>query len=135
MTRKILIISILFLFQIIAQNEGIDPDLPISGVINSIDGIYLIYNDGYIQVEQNDAYEEYYRKIYNDSTIVNPNTIIGGNLNFNIIPFLNLENGNYEKFNFDEPFTFGHFIQINDHNNFRITEFGHHILDSLKTSE
>ena len=130
---KTILILICFTTIIFAQDNELDPNIPISGVINSIDGIYLIYDHGFIQLDQNDTYEEYYRKIYNDSTIVNPNTIIQGNYNLSFIPYLNFQNKQYEEYTLDEPLKFGHLIQINPHGSYKITEFGHHILDSLKT--
>lgn len=132
---KTVLILIFFTITTFAQDDGIDPNIPISGVINSIDGIYLIYGNGFIELDQNDSYEEYYRRIYNDSTIVNPNTVIQGNYNISFIPYLDFQNKHYEEYSLDEPLKFGHLIQVNAYGYYRLTEFGHHILDSLKTSK
>lgn len=61
---------------------------------------YIFYgNEGYLLTDnymvkfksENDPWQEYYRKIYNDTTIINPNTIIEPPaLPVNIYPLLDL---------------------------------------------
>ncbi|MCB9247500.1 MAG: hypothetical protein H6613_02655 [Ignavibacteriales bacterium] len=66
-----------------------------------------------MRITENDSYIEYYKNIYNDSTIVNPNTEIKNNINLNIIPFLSPQI-NQQKYDFSEPLQMGIFIQTDE---------------------
>jgi len=129
--KKIFLILLACSIQLFSQNDVLDSNLPISGIISSNEGVFLIYNDGYIQLEQNDTYEEYYRRIYNDSTIVNPNTEIRGKYNLNLVPYIYTENNN-DELKFEDPLKFGLILNLNNANKYELTSFGFHILDSLK---
>ncbi|MDX1699885.1 MAG: hypothetical protein R3250_04660, partial [Melioribacteraceae bacterium] len=75
--KIILSLFLLFSLKISAQNNNIEDSL-VKGFVSSESGNYLIVEDGYIELPASDPYEEYYRMVYNDSTIVNPNTVISG---------------------------------------------------------
>ncbi len=78
---KLIIMSILFLISLEAQEQKI------YGLIDNGTEKFIITENGIIKSE-NDAYLEYYRKIYGDSTIINPNTILNSK-SMKIIPLIN----------------------------------------------
>ncbi len=83
------------------------------GFINDANGKIIVTDKGYFLIKNRDPYEEYYRRIYKDSTIVNPNKVINGN-NFevNFIPIIynkNLLNGFHR---FHRKFNLGEIITI-----------------------
>ena len=74
--KKLYVIIILYPFFCFGQISSINLDQNVSGLISTSDGVYLILEQGFMQISQTDIYTEYYREIYNDSTLVNPNTEI-----------------------------------------------------------
>lgn len=101
-------------------------------IIYSGDEIFLMVDDGFLKINQTDSYEEYYRKIYNDSTITNPNTILNSNVDLNIIPFINLSSKT-KKHRFKNPLELGVFLSPNAPNGYIITPYAQGLIDSIKT--
>ena len=130
MLKKLLIIFILTPIFLFCQEYIFDENEIIYGIINSEKGTYLILEKGFIRINENDAYVEYYKKIYNDSTIVNPNTEIKSNINLNIIPFLSPQI-NQQKFDFSEPLKMGIFVQTDKFGYLNLTPYAKEYLDSI----
>ena len=81
-------------------------------------------------LKSNDDYIEYYREIYKDSTITNPNTEIKSEYSVNFIPYL-MPSQNDNVTNFDEPKNLGILIQLNKSNEYILTDYGINLFDSL----
>jgi hypothetical protein len=129
---KILLLQMFVLVNIvIGQKDLTDRQNLIKGLISTNQGIFLVLEDGYAKVENYDAYQEYYRAIYNDSTIVNPNMEIRGNYQLKIFPYLIPTIESEKCYMFNEPIEFGLFFQLNNSNNYELSEFGKSYLDSL----
>jgi len=75
---------------------------------------------------------QYYRKIYNDTTISNPNTEIKNDYSLNIIPYVVLSTENLNEYNFAEPIKFGLFFQPDVNNQYHLSKYGKDLLDSLQ---
>ena len=130
-----LVFLILFIYSTnYAQNSNILPDENIIGLVHSSEGIFLELENGFIQLESYDVWEEYYRMIYNDSTIVNPNTEIKNDIDLNIIPFI-LPQTTQRKIEFSEPLALGLFLEFNDYGQLSLTSFGNEVVDSLTVDE
>lgn len=127
---KLLFISILFFSSNLFSQEIENLEQNVVGMINSNGEIYLVLENGFLKLENEDAYIEYYRKIYNDSTITNPNTEIKENYSLNFFPYL-IPTQNDFKIDFDQPMNLGVLIQLNKSNNYNLTSFGENIIDSL----
>ena len=80
--RFIFILLVLFIFDALAQENQI------YGLIDNGGEKYLISDSGLISTD-NDVYLEYYKSIYGDSTITNPNLVLN-NKSFKIIPVINM---------------------------------------------
>lgn len=128
---KILLI-ILFSFPFILQSQVTENDngQMVHGIMTSNGIAYLVLNKGFIEIDETNLYTEYYRKIYNDSTLTNPNTIIKQDFNLNIIPFI-LPDANTKKINFSEPLNIGLFINFNESGVYNLTTYANEIIDSL----
>ena len=129
---KSLIVLIFFPFLLIAQNYAIDLDEKVNGILTSDEGTYLILNQGFMQISKIDIYTEYYRQIYNDSTLVNPNTELKDDFSLTIIPYLTPSTFN-DRINFSEPINLGFFIQLNKSGEYEFTSFGEPYIDSLRS--
>lgn len=112
------------------QVVGYDNKQMVHGIMTSSNGAYLILDKGFIEINETNLYTEYYRRIYNDSTIVNPNTIIKQEFDLNIIPFI-LPDAETKKINFSEPLNLGMFLQLNDSGTYNLTSYADEIIDSL----
>lgn len=115
---------------VFAQTSSIEEQF-VKGFIASEFGNYLIVDNGYINLVGYDPYEEYYKMIYNDSTIVNPNIVISDNYSVNIIPYLFPEISTGNKIYLEEPLKLGLFIKLNKTDQYEMTNFGYALLDSL----
>lgn len=104
------------------------------GMITSDEGTFLILENGYLRVMKNDPYEDYYQKIYNDSTIVNPNTEIKSAYNVDFFPYLIPFQKN-KQINFSQPVNLGILIQISKSNNLQLTNYGTNLIDSLSSKK
>ncbi len=126
------IISLLVLFTVIniSAQEIKNLNQNVVGMITSNEGTFLILENGYLQINKIDPYQDYYRKIYNDSTIVNPNTEIKSNYNINYLPYL-IPSQNKNRIDFSKPMNLGILIQLNKDNNYQLTNFGTNLIDSL----
>ena len=129
--KNLIIILIFISLTIIAQEEPNRFGKRLNGIIQTPGEIIFIIDDEYYKLESNDYYEEYYRTIYNDSTIVNPNTEIKSNFNLTTIPFIDLGSNNFKSHFFDVPIQFGMFIEVNENGNFNLTQYGSSFIDSL----
>lgn len=101
-------------------------------MINSNDEIYLILENGYLKLESDEAYIEYYKQIYNDSSITNPNTEIKENYSVNFFPYLIPTQNDY-KIDFEQPMNLGILIQLSKSEKLNLTNYGRNIIDSLKS--
>lgn len=130
--KKALILYIFFPFLSIAQNDSIELDEKVTGIIVSDEGTYLILNQGLIQIFKTDIYTEYYRQIYKDSTLVNPNTELKDDFSFTIIPYL-APSTFQDRIDFSEPINLGIFLQLNRSGEYQFTSFGESYIDSIRT--
>ena len=128
--KKLYVIIILYPFFCFGQISSINLDQNVSGLISTSDGVYLILEQGFMQISQTDIYTEYYREIYNDSTLVNPNTEIRTEYDLNIIPYI-MPNEKQQQITFDEPLNIGIFVNLNEAGKLNLTTYGSEILDSL----
>jgi len=127
--KKILLLFLVSI-PIIAQEDYNFENNTVKGILFSNFNTYLILEDGYLKVNEIDPYEEYYRKVYNDSTLINPNTIITNNIDLTIIPFIS-NSANQKNFIFNEPFEIGAFIQLSNSDQYSLTPLATHYVDSL----
>ena len=128
--KKLYVIIILYPFFCFGQISSINLDQNVSGLISTSDGVYLILEQGFMQISQTDIYTEYYREIYDDSTLVNPNTEIRTEYDLNIIPYI-MPNEKQQQITFDEPLNIGIFVNLNEAGKLNLTTYGSEILDSL----
>lgn len=120
---------------IIAQENQLIPNEFARGLITTNEGNFLLLDNGFFKLPDYDPYEEYYRMIYKDSTIVNPNLIISNEFTINIVPYLISSIKTDRKFLFEEPLNLALFIELKGSQNYGMTDYGISILDSLIRSE
>jgi hypothetical protein len=130
--KNYLLLFLIFPILIFAQGNGVEENL-VQGLVTTEYGDYLIVEDGFIALPDYDPYEEYYREIYGDSTIVNPNRVISGNYSITIIPYLIPEISHSTNIYFEEPLKLGMFIKLNNSSRIELTNFGYSFIDSLLT--
>ncbi len=77
---------------------------------------FLVTAGGFLQLpdqEINDEYRDYYRKVYGDSTIVNPNTVLANNdsevLQY-IVPFINVSDFGKNFINLPDDYQLNDFL-------------------------
>ena len=121
----------LFICGIFAQNYTIPLNENVEGVLQSAEGIVFIVGGQYYQLSSNDFYEDYYRKIYNDSTIVNPNTELKSDMDLFLLPYFNVSDFGGRRFIFSESIEFGLFLQIDRNGGYQLSQYGTEIIDSL----
>lgn len=114
--------------------EGIDLQDSTIGLLQDGNIFYLITKDKYFALSINDPFDEYYKKIYGDSTLINPNTELKENFNISIIPFINTNNELQNQFTFDEPVKIGLLLQFDKSNELKLTDYGIKFLNSLLRS-
>ncbi|MFZ1289777.1 MAG: hypothetical protein WAR79_06790 [Melioribacteraceae bacterium] len=129
---KLLFITILFFSTNLFSQEIKNLNQNVLGMINSNDEIYLILENGYLKLESDEAYIEYYKQIYNDSSITNPNTEIKENYSVNFFPYLIPTQNDY-KIDFEQPMNLGILIQLSKSEKLNLTNYGRNIIDSLKS--
>ena len=133
---KYCLLTLLILPKIIfAQENQLYPDEFARGLIMTNEGNFLRLDNGFLKLPDYDPYEEYYRMIYKDSTIVNPNLIISNQFTINIIPYLIPSIITDREFLFEEPLNLALFIELKGSQNYGMTDYGISILDSLIRSE
>ena len=129
-------LSLIFLYfipiLIICQENQFNIDQKAHGLLTTSHGIYLVIDKGFIPIKETDLYTEYYRKIHNDSTLINPNTVLNSEFDLNIIPYI-LPNVNNQQIGFNEPLNIGMFLKLNDSGNFNLTSYANKMIDSLIT--
>ncbi|MFH1194486.1 MAG: hypothetical protein V1720_02160 [bacterium] len=87
--KKITLIILLLGFtvslhaQLVIDSSSVDLNDRVQALVIYGENKYLYTEKGLIYLTGKDPYEEYYRKIYSDSTITNPNTVINSNSNMN----------------------------------------------------
>ncbi len=125
-----------FLLYPLYSQSKINYDEEIIGIIITESYPLVITNTGYYKIQsKKNKWQEYYRKIYKDSTIVNPNTEIKGNFTINFVPYVLSDNKNFQKYYFEEPLKFGMLISVGEDNNYSLTNYGLRIFDSLNTEQ
>jgi hypothetical protein len=129
---KSIIILILFPFLLIAQNNDFGLEEKVTGIIVSDEGTYLILNKGVMKIQNYSIYTEYYRQIYNDSTLINPNMELKDDFSLAIIPFLTPNKLN-SKIDFTEPMSLGFFLHLDERGEYEFTSFGESFIDSIRT--
>jgi hypothetical protein len=132
--KNIVIILLLFFSSLVYSQNKTKGDEEIIGVIITNSNPVIITNSGYYKLEskENDKWLEYYQKIYNDTTITNPNTEIKSDYSFNIIPYLVASTEIQNQFSFEEPLSFGLFFQLENNEQYYLSDYGKNILDSLQ---
>ncbi len=128
--KKYLILLFFYSICSYSQIDSNDLNQNVTGIITTGDDTYLILEEGFIQINKIDIYTEYYRQIYNDSTIINPNLELKEDFNFNIIPYISPDLEQY-KFDFNQPINLGIFFQPKGTGQFYLTPFAEEIIDSL----
>lgn len=131
MFKKLFIFFITSTF-VIAQDLNFEDDNLVTGVVSTQRGIFLVLEEGFLQLKETDDYEKYYRKIYNDTTIVNPNTILESDYNFEIIPFIAKEVEEQQSIDFQVPHKIGLFIKLNKNKKYKLTATAEEIIKKLK---
>jgi len=103
---------------------------------------YLATEKGFLPVNSNqnsnEKWQDYYRKIYGDSTIVNPNTIIGeNNSQFPIQFFMPLDVNAWtnKQYSFTDQMYLNNFMQIDSNGKYNYQPGVLGIIGSLKTSK
>ncbi len=130
---KILFFLIFFVNLFLAQNklkiEKNDLKTKVYGYLQEGESFYFITQKGILKIAKdvnaktdvNLAYEQYYRRVYQDSTILNPNTIIQGT-NYNLLFFISdtsfIEGKNFNKFK--KAFKLKEIIFFNDSDQLQI---------------
>ncbi len=110
----------------------------LAAIVNYSGKSFLIYKQGTVVESQNqssinDFYTNYYRKIYNDSTLVNPNFIVENNNGINIYPVINISdliNSNILPIDYNSLITTGNNQFTIDSKNANI--LGNYLINSLK---
>lgn len=76
MKKLFLLLFTMAVSTMFAQKKDTALNEKVLGVVINGGAYYLNTSNGLIKINsrENDPYEEYYREIYNDSTIINPNT-------------------------------------------------------------
>ena len=128
--KRYLYIIILIPFLCFGQTESFDFEQNVTGIVSTSEGSYLIVKQGFIKISEANIYTEYYRTIYNDSTLINPNTEIKSDHGLNIIPFI-LPNQKQRRIDFKEPYNIGVFVRMNENGKLNITSDGSDLIDSL----
>jgi len=131
---KFILLLLLFISSQLFSQEIKNLDQSVVGMVTSNEGTFLILENGYLQISRNDSYIDYYRKIYKDSTIVNPNTEIKSDYNINFIPYLSPTQYN-NKIDFSQPMNLGILIQFNKSKDLQLTNFGENLIDSLTSKK
>lgn len=119
--KKIFFIAIILFLKISGLGQSVSPDdlnMQVRGIFFYENLSYLITEKGFIQLpdeEINSQFQEYYRKVYNDSTIVNPNTILSSGddsqiLHY-ILPFVNVSELGDDLIALPEEFQLNNFLQ------------------------
>lgn len=132
---KNLVLAFFFLsINIFSQSFNWQDDNYATGLIISDEGIFLVLEDGYFHFnksENDEAYTEYYRTIYNDSTLVNPNTELKVEYNLNFIPYLFPNLHKRKNFSFNQPMDIGMLLHLSGTDKYKLTNYGKSIIDSL----
>ena len=131
MKKKILIIIVLIFSSslLFAQNKKSNKrnklNEQVYGYVTHNNQIYLVTDNGLLNVHQNEntnkQWQDYYREIYNDSTIINPNTVIEPNLSntfFNFIIPVNINDWIKQKYSFKNDKYLYDFISIDSSGNY-----------------
>lgn len=129
MKTYILLFSIITICSF-AQGNSIILDQEVTGIITSNERTYLTTKQGIVQISKTNIYTEYYKEIYKDSTIINPNTEMKEDYDLSIIPFIspNLEDN---RIDFNRPLKLGIFLQAKGENKYYLTPFAQQFIDSL----
>ncbi len=127
---KFIIFSFIVFCANLFSQEIKNIDQKVFGFLESNGKTYFVLQDGYLLLKSNDDYIEYYREIYKDSTITNPNTEIKSEYSVNFIPYL-MPSQNDNVTNFDEPKNLGILIQLNKSNEYILTDYSVNLFDSL----
>ena len=85
MILKKIFLSIILLPVFLFAQENPYKDNLVTGVVTSNEGTFLVLENGYIPIEQNDIWKEFYQRIYKDTTISNPNTELKNGYSINIL--------------------------------------------------
>lgn len=119
--KKIFFIAIILFLKISGLAQSVSPDdlnMQVRGIFFYENLSYLITEKGFIQLpdeEINSQFQEYYRKVYNDSTIVNPNTILSSGddsqILLYILPFVNVSELGDNLIALPEEFQLNNFLQ------------------------
>lgn len=95
------------------------------GYVTHNNQIYLVTDNGLLNIYQNEStnkqWQDYYREIYKDSTIINPNTVIEPNLSnsfFNFIIPIKINDWINQKYSFKNDKYLYDFISIDSSGNY-----------------
>ncbi len=133
--NKAIISLLLFSAICYSQNNSVDLTKNVLGVISSNEGIILVLEDEYLFLGGNDQLTDYYRTIYNDSTIVNPNTEIKNDFGLNFIPYIASPIEIYNQLDFEQPLNLGMLIQFSKSGSFDFSQYGKSIIDVLRQEQ
>jgi len=95
------------------------------GYVTHNNQIYLVTDNGLLNIYQNEStnkqWQDYYREIYKDSTIINPNTVIEPNLSnsfFNFIIPIKINDWINQKYSFKNDKYLYDFISFDSSGNY-----------------
>lgn len=101
---KIIIAAFFALTSLFAQNQKLDlakdGNVLTQGLLIEKGIKFLVTDKGFMPVNSEDPWQDYYRMIYKDTTITNPNTLINHNSesNFVFFPAFDIDYENFYKF-------------------------------------
>ena len=119
--KKITFITLFFILIITGSAQSVSPgDLneQVRGIFFYGNSSFLVTPRGFIQLpdqEINKQYSEYYKKVYGDSTIVNPNTVLqtdDSEIFQYIVPFVNVSEMGKDFINFSNDYNLNDFMSV-----------------------
>ncbi|MEE9429421.1 MAG: hypothetical protein V3V16_00140 [Melioribacteraceae bacterium] len=96
-------IIILLIFSSFLNAQSINIEEKVIGIVVSNSSPIIVTESNYFQLQkkENDVWLDYYQKIYNDTTLTNPNLELKSESNLFIIPIVGFDysNENFNRFN------------------------------------
>ncbi len=129
--KKAFFLLIFFPLIIMSQDLTYEEENFVTGIVLTDKGVFLLLQDGFLELEKTDKFEEYYRKIYNDSTIVNPNTILENTYNINLIPVITQTINPNNSIKLDVPRKLDFFLQHISNKEYKLTSTAKEIIKQL----
>ena len=138
----ILNIIILLLFQSIINAQSINIEEKVIGIVASNSSPIIVTESNYFQLKKNDddVWLDYYQKIYNDTTLTNPNLVtdsyreLKSESNLFIIPIIDFDYSN-ENFNqFNNNYILKDLVVIDNFGNYILSSKGEQLIQPFLNS-